>query len=462
MTTLPAYRADFDPSYIDERVYASRRRRYLLDVAALLNLLLVLLFLLPSRLVLPQLTAVGRPALLIGLGLTGAWLVSKLHPRLAMRGPQPMRWAAVAFYLSFLMSYAAGYFRGLTVLEANSADRGVIFISTFLGIVLAAADGLPNQRRLDDVVHMLVWCAGGMAAIGLAQFALNIDVTRYLVVPGLTLISDLEGFEGRGDGFFRVASTASHYIEYSAVMAICVPFAVHVARFGRSPLARQMGLCCALLCAAAVPVTLSRTGILALVVVVLAMLPAWPWRVRFNIAVLGMVLTAGMALVRPGLIGTITSLFVNLNNSDPSISGRTDDYDVVYQYIAERPWLGRGSGTFIPKLYIILDNQWLSQLVSNGIIGVLALAGLHATAITLAVIAYRRSTQESERHLAACLIAVQVVAIVAGGTFDSFAFTTFTTLLALLTGMAGAMWRFTHPARLVRTTGPRLPGGAAG
>ena len=37
------------------------------------------------------------------------------------------------------------------------------------------------------------------------------------------------------------------------------------------------------------------------------------------------------------------------------------------------------------------------------------------------------------------------------GTFDSMAFTTHTILLALLTGAAGAMWRFTHPARQVRS-----------
>lgn len=457
MTSLGIHPVDLDPSYITARTYASRRRRYLIDVAALINLMVLTLFLLPEQLVFPQLTAVGRPTLMVGLGLAGVWLVSKLHPRLAMPGPQPMRWAASVFFVTFLMSYAAGYFRGLTPLEANATDRAVISTVIFLGIILACADGLPNRRRLDDVVHLLVWCAGIMAFIGLVQFAISFDITRYIQIPGLTLQTDLIGLEGRG-GYDRVASTTGHYIEFSAVMVMCLPFAIHIARFGRSPLARQVGVVCALMCTAAIPATLSRTGFLAMAVMTVAMLPVWSWRVRFNLGVAALILTAATMLVRPGLLGTIRNLFLNASE-DPSISGRTEDYAVVYQYIAERPWLGRGPGTFIPKLYIILDNQWLSQLVSAGVIGVAALAALHLTAISLAYISLRRSTVAADRHLCACLIAVQLVAIAVGGTFDSFGFSTFVALLALLTGLAGAMWRFTHPARQIRTTGTRLFGG---
>jgi O-antigen ligase len=454
LTSLGIHPVDFDPSYVTARTYASRRRRYLVDIAALINIMVLTLFLLPEQLVFPQLTAVGRPALMVGLALTGMWLVSKLHPRLAMPGPQPMRWAAIAYFCAFLMSYAAGYFRGLTQLEANATDRAVIGTAIFLGTILACADGLPNRRRLDDVVHMLVWCAGIMAFIGLMQFALTIDITEFIQIPGLKLQTDLTGLEGRA-GYDRVASTTGHYIEFSTVMVMCLPFAIHIARFGRSPAARQAGIVCGLLCTAAIPATLSRTGFLALAVMAVVMVPIWPWRTRFNVVVCSVILTSATMLVRPGLLGTIKGLFANADD-DPSIAGRTEDYAVVYQYIAERPWLGRGPGTFIPKLYIILDNQWLSQLVSAGVIGVAALAAVHITAITLAAIALRRSAEAADRHLCVCLIAVQLVAIVVGGTFDSFGFSTFVATLALLTGLAGTMWRLTHPARQIRTTGARL------
>ena len=78
-----------------------------------------------------------------------------------------------------------------------------------------------------------------------------------------------------------------------------------------------------------------------------------------------------------------------------------------------------------------------------------------STAI-VAFIALRRARTEEDKHLCACLIAVQVMAVAAAATFDSMGFSTYTTMLALMTGAAGAMWRFTHPARRVRSATPRL------
>ena len=73
----------------------------------------------------------------------------------------------------------------------------------------------------------------------------------------------------------------------------------------------------------------------------------------------------------PGLLGTLRSLFLHAS-SDPSVKGRTNDYTVVFQYVGERPWFGRGPGTFLPGRYILLDNQFLGALVATGVVGVIA------------------------------------------------------------------------------------------
>jgi O-antigen ligase len=451
LTSLGIHPFDLDPSHVAHRTYATRRLRRFVDVCAMVNVLIVLLFLLPSRLAAPQLSLLGRPALLVGLVLSAGWMMSRLHPQLAIVGPQPLRWAATVYLVAFLASYAAGFLRGLVPLESNAADRLLISTVAFLGIVVALADGIPNRTRLDDVVRTLVWCAAGMAFIGLIQATLDFDITQYMRIPGLVLHGDLPGFETRGSGFFRVASTTDHYIEFSAVMAMCLPFAIHVARFGRSPLVRQSAVVCGLLIAAAVPLTISRTGILALGVGMLAMLLVWPWRVRFNVAVLAIGLGAVMMVIRPGLLGTLRGLFTNLS-SDSSIQARTEDYTVAYQYIAERPWFGRGQGTFVPDLYFVLDNQWLLQLITGGIVGVVALVALNLTAVSLAGLALRRAPTAEDRHLAGCLVAVQLIAVTVSFTFDSFSFGTFFLLLALCTGLTGAMWRLTHPNRRARNT----------
>jgi O-antigen ligase len=448
---LLVHPVDFDPAYLEDRTYATRRRHRLIDLTALINLMVLLVFLLPTRLVVPQLTAVGRPALMIGLLLTGVWAVSKIHPRYAMRGPQPMRWTAVFFLVAFLMSYASAYLRGLPSLEANGADTTLIATIIFLGTILIIADGIPNRERLDALVRTLVWGAAGMAFIGIVTYTTGVDITEYIKIPGLVLHGDLQGLEARGAGFYRVSSTATHYIEFSTLMAMVLPFAIHVVMFAKTKVVRQNSLIAALMIAASIPIALSRTGILALFVGMVVMFFAWNWRTRFNVGVLGIGVTLSLTIVEPGLLGTIRSLFLNMG-SDPSIQGRTDDYDIMMAYFHDRPWLGRGQGTFIPDLYITVDNQWLQQLVGGGLVGVASLIVLHLMGIGVALVALRRATTAEDRHLCACILSIQPLAMVVHATFDTFGFSSFVATLAVVTGMAGAMWRLTHPNRQIRVT----------
>lgn len=454
VTAVGSLQLDLEPSHLRDRTYATRRRHRLIDTSALIGLMIGALFLLPSALVAPQLSTAGRPALLLGLGLTMVWAITKLHPRLALRGPQPIRWAVALWLATLLLAYAAGQARGLVEVEANSTDLSMIYYLVFGGIVLACADGVPSRRRLDDLLRVLVWCGAAMAVIALVQALLAFDLTQFLILPGFELHHELIGFEQRA-GFERIASTTGHYIELSAVMAITLPFAIHVARFGDTSLVRQLATIAGLLIAITIPLTLSRTGILAALVMGVTMLPAWSARVRFNLAVVALGLVAVAIVGRPGFMGTVWSLFTNWSE-DNSIQGRTSRYDIVFEFFGERPWLGRGPGTFVPDLYLILDNQWLGVLVSGGLIGVAGLLGLHLTAIVLARKVIKRADNPADRHLAACLFTAQVIAVVGAGTFDSFAFTTFATTVAICTGFTGALWRLTHRSQQVRTTGARL------
>jgi O-antigen ligase len=452
-----AHEVDLDPSLVERHTYSSRRRRHLADAGAMISATLALAILVRADLVIPQMPAgLGRPAMILGLGLALGWLLTKLHPRLAVRGPQPLRWAAAAYLGAIGLAYAAGYLRGLPPLEAGAADRALIATIIFLGVALACADGLPNRTRLDDLLRGALWLGAIMATIGIAQFATGLNIVDFMEIPGLVNHHGEEtgiSFRDRGDGLFQVASTARHYIEFSAVMAMALPIGIHFARFNRSRPGRQWAFLATIAIATAIPLTLARTGTLAAFVGLLVLAPFWTWRMRFNIAVLSTWLLAAIMVIRPGVLGTIRSLFSNLE-SDPSIEGRTEDYDTAARLFAERPWLGRGPGTFIPTLYQWVDNEWLLHIITTGIIGTGALVAWHVTAITLAGVAYRRAGGEEDRHLCACLISVQVMAMLMAGTYDAMSFTTHVIVLAVLTGATGAIWRFTHPARRIRSAAP--------
>ena len=448
--SLSLHPTDLEPSFVASGTYATRRRFTRIDAAGLLSIMICLVMLIPARLILPSLSEVGRPAVLLGIGLWCWWVLVRFSPRLMVGGPQPMRWMVMFYMVSLLTSYAAGYWRGLTSMEANGADRAILAALGFTGVVLTAADGIPNWDRMRGVLRMLVWCAGIVGFLGLVQFAFWLDVTQYIVIPGLSSNGVVPGFELRG-GAIRVASTMTHYIEFSTVMAMTLPFAIHFARFAPRRRARQLFMVAATVIAAAIPATVSRTGFVAVGLALIVMIPVWSWRMRYNMAMVSTFLVAGLIVMKPSLTTTLVNLFTNASG-DTSVTTRTKRYEMVSYYFEQRPWLGRGTGTWISPQYQFLDNQWLAQALSTGILGVAMLALLHLTAITLAFISLRRSNSVEDRHLCAALIATQLIALVVAGLFDALSFSTYTMVLALMVGLTGTVWRLTHPARVVRTT----------
>ncbi|PZW04189.1 O-Antigen ligase [Micromonospora phaseoli] len=439
---------------LSQGTYGIRRSRSRLDVSVLLGITIVLLYVLPGTLIVPNLTYAGRPALLLALLLFAWWCLVRLNPRLLLVGPQPIRWVLGIYLIAHLMSYLAGLLRGLPTQEANAQDFATLQLLEFLGVALIAADGIRNWDRLNRVLQVAVWCTGFMAIVGIIQAVFKYDVSTHLVIPGLEVKGGLAGFGQRGDeGQFRVAGTTVHYIEYSAVMAMMVPFAIHVARFAPRRGHRQLAAVSAMLAAVANPMSISRTGIVALGLALLVMLPVWSWRLRYTFLFLGAGAVMAIMFLKPGVLGTLKSMFLNVG-VDPSIEGRTNDYELVGHFFDQRPWLGRGPRTLLadPVRDTILDNQWLYTLVTGGVIGVLALLAVHVVSIALAVIAFRRATREEDRHLCVALISAQVVAVVVGGTFDSLYYTTFAISVALFVGLSGAVWRLTHPARIIRTS----------
>ena len=450
MTVVAARAADREPSLVSDQPSVARHRPIYIDSAALLSFMIILISLIPARLIVPGMTDLGRPGLIVGFLLFCWWVLARFSPQLTVAGRQPVRWAVLVFLVTLLVSYASGFLRGLTSMEANAADRTMLFFCIFVGVVLTCADGVPDWHRLRVVAGVLVGCGAIVSGIALVQYVFNDDVTKYLTVPGLQAKGWTPGFELRGSGGTRVAATMTHYIELAAYLALVLPFAIHFACFSDRRRQRRWAALAAVLIAIGVAATISRTGILAVGLMLVVLVPVWRWRQRYNVLVLAGGLFAVLAAAKPGLARTLVHLF-DAPSSNPAFTVRAARYPLVFKYVAQRPILGRGTGTWVAPQYEILDNQWLDMLITNGVVGVIALAGLQITGIVLAWIALRRSRTEADRHLCAVLISTQVIGLAVAGTFDSLSFMTYATILALTLGMCGTVWRLTHPARAVRT-----------
>jgi hypothetical protein len=441
---------DLDPSLVDERTYLTRRRTAPVDVAVVVSVMIALLMLLPSRLTMPGLSDFGRPALVLCSLMWFWWGVTRLHPRLVMAGPQPMRWLVASYLGASLLSYAAGYLRGLTTAEASGADRAILMGAAFTGLILVVADGITIWERLAAVLAVFVWCGTGMAVVGLSQYAFRGDPHHVLDMPGLQLARWTSGVEAPSDGV-GVAGTAAAPAEFGAVMALVLPFALHFAL--RAPTRRGRigyGIASALIFAV-VPSALPRTGMIDATVVCAVLMIGWMWRSRAGVIGVAAVIVGVVVAVSMALIATVRVLYAG--NGTARGAGRgAEPNPAVAHYVDTSFWLGRGSGTWVATRYPQLGNQWLSFMVTNGVVGVVILTALHLTAIGLSLVAWRRSTTAEDRHLCLTLVSAHVVVILVVTSFDWLSFTTCTTAVALMLGLAGVAWRLTHPARQVRTS----------
>jgi O-antigen ligase len=453
VTTAEVAQTDLEPTRVASRTYVTRRRASRLDASTMLCILVGLLLLVPSRYILPGMSDLGRPSLVMGMLLIAWWLSARATPHLVQPGPQPIRWALLGFTLTMLISYTVAQLREMTSLEAGGADRAMLSLAIFAGVALAAADGIRNWQRLNKLVTVLVACGAVVAAIGVIEFLFRFDVTRFMVIPGLQQKEEALGFELRG-GDYRVASTTSHYIELATTLATILPFALQLAIHPTNPRRRWLAIVASMLIAVGTVMTISRSGILAMVIVALMLIPVWSWRLRYNMIWVGALMFACLVVAKPSLVATFKSLIVDAGG-DTSVQAREQDYPIVWALVRQHPWLGRGTGTYLPPQYEILDNQWLMFLITNGILGVMLFAAMHLTGAIVALQAARRAATPEIRHLCVGLAATQVIALAVAATYDSMSFDTYATTVALTLGMCGTVWRLTHPAAVIRTATPR-------
>src|SRR5581483_9774388 len=331
--------------------------------------------------------------------------------------------------------------------EISGADRGVMFFLGCAGIALLACDGIADRARFDVLVRRLVAAGGLVAAFGVYQFFTLYDINT-ISVPLLTRNQKVADVVERSI-FHRVAGTASHPIEFGVVMAMLLPLALHLALFSERGKRLRWWLASGVI-ALVIPMTLSRAAVVTLAVALVIIVPTWPPRWRRRGILIGGTFAVAVRVAIPGLVGTVTSLFTNINN-DPSTSGRTQDYTYFADLFVQRPILGRGFFTFLPDIYTIFDNEFLVILVEMGIVGLIALLAVLVSGMGSARAARRAATDDASRHLGQVLAASIAGGTIAFGTFDALSFPTAAGLMFLLIGLAGALRRLTRE-------GPVAPG----
>ncbi|MGW5363355.1 O-antigen ligase family protein [Actinopolymorpha pittospori] len=430
--TRPGTVASTKQDVVEQDSVRRSRRPYLVAV------LVFLIFVMPSMLVFKPLGSSATPATLLGMGLFVLWCAWRAigEPPLPAR-TTPAHWLLLTFAAAILMSYALMHtMADRQPLEIRGADRGLMLLIGWSGILLYCADRLRRWNDVTFVVRVLVAAGACVAVIGLLQYAFGFDLAQYLQLPGLEPRSDL-GYIGDRGGLRRVAGPMSHPIEYGVCLAAVFPLALAMAMSRR----RKSDWIMLGLIMLALPTSISRSTMVAIAVGALVVGASWGWRRRLIVAAATPFVLLGMRLALPGTLGTILSLFENIG-VDPSISGRTEDYAAADAFITESPWFGRGFGTFTPELYRLLDNQYLGILIEAGFVGLISLVALLVTALFLARGgALRFGSASPQGQLCIGLSASVAVLTVSFATFDGLGFAAAANALFLFIGLAAAVWR---------------------
>lgn len=442
-----------------------------------------LLLCIPSQLIIGPLGSTGTPANLWGLVALMWWLFATIGGFNKAPRTTRVKIAMFALTLAALASYSLAMTRGwyapvglgqstdtitdivpatgqiISEKSILAADRGLLTLASWLGIVLLTSDGLSGWDDLQRLTKWLVWFAGVVAAVGILQFFTDLNIASYLRIPGLVANADF-GLTATRSVVRRVSSTAVHPIEFGVVMAGIFPLALHVA-ITNWP--RKVMWIPAVLLAIAIPMSVSRSAVLALLVALVLLVISWPnaWRIRALI--IAPVAAVIFRLMIPGLLGTILSLFTNLGN-DPSVSGRTDDYGVVFNLAFDSPLLGRGLYTFLPQYYRTLDNQYLLTFVELGVLGLIAFVCVCVAAYSASRSARKRTADLGQKNLALSIGAGLSGVVVSYATFDAWGFPMASGLTFFLVGMAGAAWAAAQretrgPTQILDET-PSAPGGS--
>lgn len=412
------------------------------DIVSLVTLYVLVLMAIPSRYTFPPFGGAGAPSTMLGAIFLIVYLLRWIHPASPIGSvQQPLRVATLGIFCAFLASYAAANLHKMGPHEQNGADRGIIMICGWAGILLLTADGVRSMDRLEVLLKRIVFGASAVAVLGIAQFFTGLNIAMYIVIPGLTANLPYTDIGVRGS-YNRPSATAIHPIEFAFVLGTVLPIAIHRARFAPKNQKFRRWLQVSLI-AVALPMTVSRSAILGFVIAMAVILPVWPSRDRWRALGVIVIGVLGIQALVPGIMRNLSRLFFAIG-TDASTTSRTAALSNALPIIGQHPWLGEGFGTFMPSVFFYTDDQYLNSAIELGLVGVAAVGALFITGWWSARDVRRRSADPEIRHLGQCLAASCAVMLVVYLTFDALYFPMAAGITFLMLGCLAALWRLTR------------------
>jgi len=449
------------PRHSAQSSRVSARNHVKTDVPLLVRALAFCIFFFPSSMVFKPLGAAGTVPMILAVTMLVLWVISSLfglHDPLRIR--HPGRLAVGVLFLATAASYIAlyaGVSGGSTVAARAAGDRWMILLLASSGIVIVLGEVV---RSIDDAVVLVRALLAGATfccLVAAVQFSFGFNPMEWfhVLMPGFEYNGGDTPFQSRG-ALLRVAGSTFHSIELAVVSAMLLPLSIWRAIYdkGRPLLLR---LLVPALLIFAIASTVSRSGILGLIISMVIFIPLLPRTPRMWALLASPVVLGALFLGVPGLVSTLTST-VTSADSDPSITTRTNNFPRVEAMVSDRPWLGLGPGNYVAdNATHILDNQYLNIAVCQGLVGLAALIVYLVLPGTTSLIASTRTRDPRLKSLVGAVGAGTIVAAVCSLTFDSMSFPVFSLTYPVLVGLSGSTWLMVRDEGILSIRAKSLP-----
>ena len=336
---------------------------------------------------------------------------------------------------------------------ASAAVKQCFVFLSFLLLYFMITSVTRSFADIEALLRVLVGGGAVVAFFALIEARTHHNVFNHLsaVLPFLRLTSTFSASDLARGGHERVLGSAEHPIALSALLVMLVPLAGYL---GERTHQRRWWFATFLLISAAFA-TLSRTGIVMLIVVFFVYLFLRPHAVaklfqRSRIYIVPLLLVVHLAL--PGTLGTLKDLFfangglIAQQSGGQVGSGRLASFGPGLAVIGQHPILGLGYGTRISspsdphQNSFITDDAWLGTGMEAGILGVLAWVGIFVSFLVRAARASSRDKTMRGKLLVAC--AASTTAFAAGmATYDALTFLQVTFCLFIVFALGSVAYR---------------------
>lgn len=309
-------------------------------------------------------------------------------------------------------------------LELTAAIKAIALFFIYIIIFYFISSVLNGYAQVESLAKWLVFLAVIIGSVGIAERLTGYNPFKHLNEVFPFLIPDMRKVAftlNRGE--LRITSSADHPVNLAALLSMFLALAFFFFNKSKNVLQKAWyGISLGVILIGSI-FTVSATAIVGLIVILISQIFVNPRRGLVVVLVVILFALASNMFFHNDYAQLTDRMSYNwlTQNEVGNPNGRLADYPRVWKEFLDRPFFGRGFGTFDPEKHFYIDNQYLGFMVETGIVGTLCFLWLFYALVKKLKGVISKSTGD-KAGLAGALLSSILVFIIVCTIFDTFGF----------------------------------------